>query len=82
MCFLQAIIEDIQEAGWSIKKARENERISDLDLRHIFEKVDINQDCYVNRMVRFVTDCLQSFKRTAAIASKLRDFIKDIKKFI
>ena len=58
MCFLQAIIEDIQEAGWSIKKARENERISDLDLRHIFEKVDINQDCYVNRMVRFVTDWL------------------------
>ena len=47
----QAIIEDLQEAGFSIKKTRENERISDLDLRHIFEKVDINQDQYVNRMV-------------------------------
>ena len=47
----QAIIEDLQGAGWSIKRARENERISDLDLRHIFEKVDVNQDHYVNRMV-------------------------------
>ena len=42
---------DLQEAGWAMKKARENERISDLDLRHIFDKVDLNQDSYVNRMV-------------------------------
>ena len=34
-----------------MKKPRENERISDLDLRHIFDKVDLNQDSYVNRMV-------------------------------
>ena len=47
----QYIIEDIQEAGWSVKKTRENERISDLDLRHIFDKVDLNRDNYVNREV-------------------------------
>ena len=47
----KAIIEDLQEAGWSMKKPRENEKISDLDLRHIFDKVDLNQDSYVNRMV-------------------------------
>ena len=35
----KAIIEDLQEAGWSMKKPRENEKISDLDLRHIFDKV-------------------------------------------
>ena len=46
----QAIIEDLQGAGWAMKKPRENEKISDLDLRHIFDKVDLNQDCYVNRM--------------------------------
>ena len=34
-----------------MKKPRENEKISDLDLRHIFDKVDLNQDSYVNRMV-------------------------------
>eukprot|EP00090_Calanus_glacialis_P030812 TRINITY_DN50104_c0_g1_i1.p1 TRINITY_DN50104_c0_g1~~TRINITY_DN50104_c0_g1_i1.p1 ORF type:complete len:196 (-),score=57.81 TRINITY_DN50104_c0_g1_i1:42-629(-) len=45
------IIEDIQEAGWSVKKSRENEKISDLDLRHIFDKVDRNHDQQVNRMV-------------------------------
>ena len=50
----QAIIEDLQEAGWSMKKPRENEKISDLDLRHIFDKVDLNQDSYVNRMVSSV----------------------------
>ena len=47
----QDIIEDIQEAGWTVKKARENDRISDRDLRHIFDKVDVNRDTYVNRMV-------------------------------
>ena len=51
LCEKKAIIEDLQEAGWSMKKPRENERISDLDLRHIFDKVDLNQDSYVNRMV-------------------------------
>ena len=30
---------------------RENEKISDLDLRHIFDKVDRNNDQQVNRMV-------------------------------
>ena len=50
-CGKKYIIEDLQEAGWSMKKPRENEVISDLDLRHIFEKVDLNQDSYVNRMV-------------------------------
>ena len=39
-----------------MKKPRENERISDLDLRHIFDKVDLNQDSYVNRMVSSVTE--------------------------
>ena len=48
---MQDIIEDIQEAGWTVKKARENDRISDRDLRHIFDKVDVNRDTYVNRMV-------------------------------
>ena len=48
---IKEIVEDLQGAGYSIKKTRENERISDLDLRHIFEKVDVNQDNYVNRMV-------------------------------
>ena len=51
MWWLQDIIEDIQEAGWTVKKARENDRISDRDLRHIFDKVDVNRDTYVNRMV-------------------------------
>ena len=51
LCEKKAIIEDLQEAGWSMKKPRENEKISDLDLRHIFDKVDLNQDSYVNRMV-------------------------------
>ena len=51
---LQDIIEDIQEAGWTVKKARENDRISDRDLRHIFDKVDVNRDTYVNRMVSSV----------------------------
>ena len=51
LCGKKAIIEDLQEAGWSMKKPRENEKISDLDLRHIFDKVDLNQDSYVNRMV-------------------------------
>ena len=39
-----------------MKKPRENEKISDLDLRHIFDKVDLNQDSYVNRMVSSVRE--------------------------
>ena len=39
-----------------MKKPRENEKISDLDLRHIFDKVDLNQDSYVNRMVILVME--------------------------
>ena len=35
-----AIIEDISEAGWSVRMPAKNERISDMDLRHVFEKVD------------------------------------------
>ena len=45
-----AIIGDIQEAGWSVKRTRENEMISDQDLLHVFSKVDRNQDLRVNRM--------------------------------
>ena len=56
MWWLQDIIEDIQEAGWTVKKARENDRISDRDLRHIFDKVDVNRDTYVNRMVSSAGD--------------------------
>ena len=48
------IIEDIQEAGWSVKKIRENEKISDLDLRHMFDKVDRDHDGQVTRMVRIM----------------------------
>ena len=57
---LQDIIEDIQEAGWTVKKARENDRISDRDLRHIFDKVDVNRDTYVNRMVSSAGDGVAS----------------------
>jgi hypothetical protein len=58
-----AIIADIMEAGWAVKRVRENERISDQvclslispspgqDLLHVFEKVDRNRDNFVNRMV-------------------------------
>ena len=48
---MQAIIGDIQEAGWSVKVPRENEQISDQDLKNIFDKVDQNRDLLVNRMV-------------------------------
>ena len=48
---MQAIIGDIQEAGWSVKVPRENEQISDQDLKNIFDKVDRNRDLLVNRMV-------------------------------
>lgn len=60
MWWLQDIIEDIQEAGWTVKKARENDRISDRDLRHIFDKVDVNRDTYVNRMVSSAGDGVAS----------------------
>lgn len=43
-----------------MKKPRENERISDLDLRHIFDKVDLNQDSYVNRMVITLNETSES----------------------
>ena len=46
-----AIIGDIMEAGWSIKRPRENEAISDQDLKNVFDKVDRNKDLKVNRMV-------------------------------
>ena len=48
---MQAIIGDIQEAGWSVNVPRENEQISDQDLKNIFDKVDRNRDLLVNRMV-------------------------------
>jgi len=44
------IIADIQGAGWAVKVVRENEMISDQDLKHVFDKVDRNKDEYVNRM--------------------------------
>ena len=34
-----------------MKRPRENESISDQDLRHVFDKVDINRDERVNRRV-------------------------------
>ena len=43
---MQAIIGDIQEAGWSVKVPRENEQISDQDLKNVFDKVDPNRDSY------------------------------------
>ena len=46
----KAIIGDIEEAGWCVKRTRENELISDQDLLHVFSKVDRNQDMRVNRM--------------------------------
>merc|ERR1711879_276653 len=78
-----AIIEDLQGAGWSIKRVRENEKISDLDLRHIFEKVDVNQDQYVNRMemrmaCRYL--CKQfnfNYKRTQELQKYLLEFDVD-----
>ena len=48
----QAIIGDLMEAGWSVKRPRENEAISDQDLKNVFDKVDMNRDLRVNRMVR------------------------------
>ena len=39
------------EAGWSVKRPRENEAISDQDLKNVFDKVDMNRDLRVNRMV-------------------------------
>ena len=45
------IIGDIQEAGWSVKRPRENEAISDQDLRHVFDKVDTDRDKQLNRRV-------------------------------
>ena len=50
--YFKAIIGDIQEAGWSVKIPRENEAISDQDLKNVFDKVDRNRDRLVNRMVR------------------------------
>ena len=47
----QAIIGDLMEAGWSVKRPRENEAISDQDLKNVFDKVDMNRDLRVNRMV-------------------------------
>jgi len=44
------VIADIKDAGWAVKVVRENEMISDQDLRHVFDKVDRNKDEYVNRM--------------------------------
>ena len=49
--YCQAIIGDIMEAGWSVKKPRENESISEQDLRNLFDKVDKNKDSRLNRMV-------------------------------
>lgn len=39
------------EAGWSVKRPRENEAISDQDLKNVFDKVDMNRDLRVNRIV-------------------------------
>ena len=51
------IIGDIQEAGWSVKRPRENETISDQDLRHVFCKVDRDKDERLNRRVsNFIKD--------------------------
>ena len=47
----QSIIGDIQEAGWSRKMPRENEAISDQDLRYVFDKVDLDRDNKLNRLV-------------------------------
>ena len=53
----QAIIGDLMEAGWSVKRPRENEAISDQDLKNVFDKVDMNRDLRVNRMVERWTSC-------------------------
>jgi Ca2+-binding EF-hand superfamily protein len=45
------IIKDIVEAGWSLRKASQNERISNTDIRHVFEKVDRDNNGLVDRQV-------------------------------
>ena len=48
---MQYIIADIREAGWSVRKKSENDKISDSDLRHVFRKVDIDHDENITKTV-------------------------------
>ena len=45
------IIEDIVEAGWSVRKPSQNERISNMDILHVFQKVDRDNNNLIDRQV-------------------------------
>ena len=45
------IIEEIKEAGWSPRVASPNEPISNIDLLHVFAKVDLNGDQKIDTRV-------------------------------
>ena len=45
------IIEDIVEAGWSVRKPSQNEKISNMDILHVFQKVDRDNNNLIDRQV-------------------------------
>ena len=49
---VQYIIGDLRDAGWSKRRVRENDSISDNDLYHVFKKVDIDNNQEITTMVR------------------------------
>ena len=46
------IIEDIVEAGWSVRKASPNERMTNQDIRAVFQKVDRDKNNLIDKEVR------------------------------
>ena len=80
----QAIIGELMEAGWSVKRPRENEAISDQDLKNVFDKVDMNRDLRVNRMVGgemdIVTFMVQFQELRQACKFLCKQFEIDVKK--
>ena len=46
------IIEDIVGAGWSVRKASPNERMSNQDIRAVFQKVDRDKNNLIDKEVR------------------------------
>ena len=49
--YFQYIIGDLRDAGWSVRRVRENDSISDNDLYHVFKKVDIDNNQEITTMV-------------------------------
>ena len=45
------IIEEIKEAGWTPRTVSANDPISNIDLKHVFAKVDANGDHKIDTRV-------------------------------